>query len=77
MDIENTDTTTARVLESTATFDKASLLLGQKNNTVHFSLPQTTWFDSPPSTVAHRHRAEVGACLCDSFGVGATRPLTS
>ena len=31
MDIENTDTTTARVLESTATFDKASLLLGQKN----------------------------------------------
>ena len=47
-------------------------MLRQKNNTVHFSLPQTTWFDSPPSTVAHRHRAEVGACLCDSFDVGGT-----
>ena len=31
MDIENTDTTTARVLESTAIFDKVSLLLRQKN----------------------------------------------
>ena len=60
MDIENTDTTTARVLESTATFDKASLLLGQKNNTVHFCTvyfftPATPYFPRQLPAKYHRH----------------------